>query len=97
MARTDDLRRPSWWGPDWLRLPVAFWLSVLTGVGIMGALVEVLFTLLLPSLFQQHGPNSGLLASGDYYAALLSSLGALPPLQLWSRALHRRGLPSWDD
>lgn len=97
MARAHDLGRPSWWGPDWLRLPAAFWLSVLTGAAIMGVAAEALLRLLFPSLYTPHGPHSGLLSSGDYYAAFTCSLGALPPLQLWRRALHRRGLHSWDD
>ena len=97
MARAHDLHRPSWWGPDWLSLPVAFWLSVLTSAAITGVLEGVLLRLLFPSLYRPYAPNPRPLATGDYYAAFTCAVGALPTLQLWKRALHRRGLHSWDD
>lgn len=97
MSRARDLHRPSWWGPDWRGLPVAFWLSVLTSAATTGVVAGVLLRLLFPSLYTPHRLHQGLLAAGDYYAAFTCSLGAWPPLQLWSRQLHRRGLLSWDD
>jgi hypothetical protein len=93
-------RRPSWWGPDWLGFPLAFWLSVLTGAAITWVIAAVLLSLLDPSLFTPYGTVSGQPGprfAGDLYATLASAVGALPPLLLWSRALHRRGLHSWDD
>jgi hypothetical protein len=41
-------RRPSWWGPDWLGFPLAFWLSVLTGAAITWVIAAVLLSLLDP-------------------------------------------------
>jgi hypothetical protein len=44
------------------------------------------------------GPQSAAPSvAADYYAAFAAALGAWPPLHLWKRALHRRGLHSWDD
>jgi hypothetical protein len=97
MSRAHGLQHPSWWGPDWMRFPVAFWLSVLLSAATAGVVAGVLLRLLFPSLYTPHGPHSGLLAAGDYYSAFSCSLGAWPTLQLWRRALHRRGLHSWDD
>ena len=96
MPWAHDLQRPSWWGRDWLHLPVAFWLSVLTSAVSTGVLAGVLLRLLFPS-FYSPDLHQGVLAAGDYYAALACALGAWPPLELWRNALHRRGLHSWDD
>lgn len=103
MAQVHRLyRRPSWWGPDWLGLPIVFWLSVLTCAVTTGVVAEVLLRLLFPSLYtpfvtQPGNPHPGPRVAGDFYAAIAFALGALPPLLLWNRALHRRGLHSWDD
>jgi hypothetical protein len=90
-------RRPSWWGPDWIGFPVAFWVSVVASAAATFALEEVLLRLLLPSFFKPHGDYESLNAAGDYYAAISCCLGALPVALFWKRALHRRGFRSWDD
>ncbi len=103
MAQVHHLyRRPSWWGPDWLGLPVAFWLSILTSAATTGVVTGVLLRLLFPSLYTPFEAQPGNLhpgprVAGDFYAAFAFTLGVLPPLPLWKRALQRRGLHSWDD
>jgi hypothetical protein len=97
-----DYRRPRWWGPDWLRLPIAFWLSVLASGAATGLVTWMLLRHFFPSLYTPFeatpaNPHPGPRFAGDFYAALGFTLGALPPLPLWKRALHRRGLHSWDD
>lgn len=94
-------RRPAWWGPNWLGFPVAFWLSVLTSAATTGVVAWVLLRLLVPELWRpipESFPVShpGPRFAGDFYAVIALALGALPPLALWNRALHRRGLHSWD-
>lgn len=95
-------RRPSWWGPDWLGLPVAFWLSVLTSAATTGVVAWVLLQIFVPELFRpipESFPVSdpGPRFAGDFYIVIASALGALPPLAFWRKALHGRGLHSWDD
>jgi hypothetical protein len=102
MSRGHNRRRPPWWGPNWLHLPVAFWLSVLISAAITGVAAGVLLRLFFPSIYtpfkaQPGNPNPGPRVLGYYYAAFAAALGALPPLPLWTRALHRRGLRSWED
>jgi hypothetical protein len=97
MAQALERRCPNWWGPDWLRLPVAFWVSIVASAAMMGLVEETLLRLLMPSLYTTSKLHPGPLSTGDYYVALTCALGAWPTLQLWSRALHKRGLHSWDD
>lgn len=103
MAQAQHLyRRPAWWGPDWLGLPVAFWLSVLTSAATTGVVAWVLLRFFFPSLYtpyavQPGNADPGPRFAGDVYAAIGFALGALPPLYVWKSALHRRGLHSWDD
>ncbi|MCU1593150.1 MAG: hypothetical protein JWO12_542 [Frankiales bacterium] len=103
MAQVHHLnRRPPWWGPDWLGLPVAFWLSVLTSAATTGVVAWVLLGVFVPELnrpiptsFPVSHPRPRF--ASEFYAAIAFSVGALPPLYPWNRALHRRGLHSWDD
>ena len=102
MAQAHHLnRRPSWWGPDWQGLPVAFWLSVLTSAAVTGVVTWILLELFVPDLFRSLDPtfpqSKERRFAGDFYAVIAFVLGALPALYLWNRALHRRGLQSWDD
>jgi hypothetical protein len=80
---------------------VAFWLTVLASLGLAGVVARILLELFVPDLFRSLDPtfpqNKERRFAGDLYAFIASAIGALPPLYLWRRALHLRGLRSWDD
>jgi hypothetical protein len=83
--------RPGWWGPDWRRLPLLLWLTLLgTGV-VFGATAWIVLKRAEPAWFDPAKRSFRGMTPGGYVVSLIAAACMVVTLLLWLWYLRRRG------